>query len=492
MERKSSIECGFSISAFAPARELSPFHDDVSAAEANLKNASSHAAKFTTPYPSKPTSTTFTRAPSMLTRSANKLERRASWLSSALSSDNLPFAVVDIEKEERRRSLRSMLLSTSAAVFYSICAISMNFTNKAALMAFPFANTLLLLQMLAALAVVLPLRALGLIYFPPFNATKARVLLPLTALYAGNVSCALLGLRVLNVPMYSTLKRLTPLLVILAKWRMTKTLPSNGICCSVLIVVLGCFIAGSTDLAFDLRGYTFAFASCMLQAAYLLLVERTGTKTGVSTSELLAYNAILSLPFILGAMVVSGEAFHVLPALHAAMAQHGTFRFIALLVLCSLSGVALNFSMFLCTLLNSALTTTIVGTLKGVIVTVLGFFLLGGVPHHSALNISGIVVNALGGTLYSIIKYRARLSTSSISTSATSTTSSKGNVSPTEFSSTPSSSTTLRSLINSAHSRREFSTPPMGTSVVRCPPTPIFARLDLSAKIKIRQNKSLF
>ncbi|KAG7672886.1 hypothetical protein Ndes2526B_g08358 [Nannochloris sp. 'desiccata'] len=408
MECKSSIECGIAISAVAPGKQLPPFKLTSSA-------ALEKSARGTTPtsIASTPTST-LTRASSMLSRS---LQRRSSWLSSSLSSDSLPFAVIDIENGERQRSLRSMALSIGAAIFYSICAISMNFTNKAALMVFPFANTLLLLQMLAALAVIIPLRMFGVIYFPPLNAIKARSLMPLTVLYAGNVSCALLGLRVLNVPMYSTLKRLTPLIVLLTKWRMTKDLPSRGICFSVFIVVLGCFIAGYGDLAFDLRGYTFAFASCMLQAAYLLLVERTGAKQGVSTSELLAYNALLSLPFILIVMILSGEAFSVLPVLHAAISQHGNMQIIGLLLICSLSGVALNFSMFLCTLLNSALTTTIVGALKGVIVTALGFFLLGGVKYKSALNIFGIAVNAFGGTLYSVVKYRARLSSSSRSSS---------------------------------------------------------------------------
>ena len=169
----------------------------------------------------------------------------------------------------------------------------------------------------------------------------------------------------------------------------------------------------------------------MLQEAYLLLVERTGAKQGVSTSELLAYNAVLSLPFILIVMLLSGEVFTALPALQAAISQHGTTHIIALLIVCSISGVALNFSMFWCTLLNSALTTTIVGTLKGVIVTGLGFFLLGGVKYKSVVNIAGIVVNAVGGTFYSIVKYRAKRRSSCISFSSSSRSTS---VSPSLFS----------------------------------------------------------
>ena len=37
----------------------------------------------------------------------------------------------------------------------------------------------------------------------------------------------------------------------------------------------------------------------MLQASYLLLVEKSGAEKGIGSTELLYYNALLSLPFIL-------------------------------------------------------------------------------------------------------------------------------------------------------------------------------------------------
>ncbi|GAA0160738.1 secondary carrier transporter [Lithospermum erythrorhizon] len=67
-------------------------------------------------------------------------------------------------------------------------------------------------------------------------------------------------------------------------------------------------------------------------------------------------------------------------------------------------GIVLNYTMFLCTIVNSALTTTIVGVLKGVGSTTLGFVLLGGVQVH-ALNVTGLVINTAGGVWYSVAKY---------------------------------------------------------------------------------------
>ena len=47
------------------------------------------------------------------------------------------------------------------------------------------------------------------------------------------------------------------------------------------------------------RRYVCALTSCMLQASYLLLVEKSGAEKGIGSTELLYYNSLLSLPFIL-------------------------------------------------------------------------------------------------------------------------------------------------------------------------------------------------
>ena len=49
----------------------------------------------------------------------------------------------------------------------------------------------------------------------------------------------------------------------------------------------------------DACRYVCALTSCMLQASYLLLVEKSGAEKGIGSTELLYYNALLSLPFIL-------------------------------------------------------------------------------------------------------------------------------------------------------------------------------------------------
>ncbi|KAK9797084.1 hypothetical protein WJX73_006121 [Symbiochloris irregularis] len=305
------------------------------------------------------------------------------------------------------RAASSVAEALGAAVLYGAAAISMNFINKASLRVYPLPQTLLLLQMGATLLVLLTLQMSRWVIIPPLVPRKAWALLPLTLLFISNVALALVGLQTLDIPMYNTLKRLTPVLVLAAKAAITRKAPECDIASSVLLIVGGCLVAGLGDFSFDLKGYICALASVTLQASYLLLVERSGAEKGVGVAELLVYNAVLSMPFLLVAVVGMGELVQIIPLAHAALASLGAWSCFWLLTANSLLGMLLNYSLFLCTVHNSALTTTIVGVLKGVVATTLGFFLLGGVPVH-LLNVAGIAINTTGGTWYTAIKYRKR------------------------------------------------------------------------------------
>lgn len=53
---------------------------------------------------------------------------------------------------------------------------------------------------------------------------------------------------------------------------------------------------------------------------------------------------------------------------------------------------------------NSALTTSVVGTLKSVVQTTIGMFTFGGVQFNPAL-IAGVTINLSGGLVYTHAKY---------------------------------------------------------------------------------------
>ncbi|XP_033135899.1 UDP-galactose/UDP-glucose transporter 7-like [Brassica rapa] len=113
---------------------------------------------------------------------------------------------------------------------------------------------------------------------------------------------------------------------------------------------------------------------------YLVLVEKSGAQDGVSSIEIMFYNSFLSLPFLSFLIIATSEFPNSISLL---LAKCSYLPFLVILVLSLVMRIVLNFTMFLCTIVNSAITTTIVGVLKGVGSTTLGFVLLGGVEVHA-------------------------------------------------------------------------------------------------------------
>lgn len=298
-------------------------------------------------------------------------------------------------------------LSGTAAVSYGFASIAMVFLNKGVLMTYKHSITLLAMQMAATAALIHLGARLQWVAMRPFSPATARRLLPLSFFYNANVAFALASLRGVNIPMYIALKRLTPMAVMLTGACTGKARPTTQVSLSVLTITIGCIIAALGDFSFDFYAYALALTSVLFQTAYLLLVERSGADQGMSSFELMFYNALLSLPFLAAVLLFTGELTDSIPLLIEKCSESVPFT---VAVTASLvMGLVLNYTMFLCTIVNSALTTTIVGVLKGVVTTIFGFFFMGGVDFH-LLNVCGLVVNSLGGIWYSVAKYREKQS----------------------------------------------------------------------------------
>lgn len=300
----------------------------------------------------------------------------------------------------------SPYLSLSAALSYGIASMAMVFINKAVLMQYANSMTLLTLQQLATALIIHSGRVTGYTRAKTLNIATAKKLILVSLFYNANVAFALASLKGVNIPMYIAIKRLTPLAVLIAGFFYGKARPSAQVTLSVTLTAAGVLIAALGDFSFDLIGYSMAFISVFFQTMYLVLVERSGAEDGLSSIEIMFYNSFLSLPFLISLIFVTGEFPNSLSLL---LAKSYSISFLAILVLSLVMGIVLNYTMFLCTIVNSALTTTIVGVLKGVGSTTLGFVLLGGVEVH-ALNVTGLVINTAGGVWYSYAKYQQKKS----------------------------------------------------------------------------------
>ncbi|XP_011078047.1 putative UDP-sugar transporter DDB_G0278631 isoform X3 [Sesamum indicum] len=258
-------------------------------------------------------------------------------------------------------------LSLFAALSYGAASMGMVFINKAVLMQYAHSMTLLALQQLMTTLLIRFGRVMGYTKARGFDVEAAKKLLLVSFFYNANVAFALASLKGVNIPMYIAIKRLTPLTVLIA-------------------------------------GFFFGKGRPTTQTMYLVLVEKSGAEDGLSSVEIMFYNSVLSLPFLLFLIIATGEFPNSMAVLFT---KSSSLSFSVILLLSLVMGIILNYTMFLCTIVNSALTTTIVGVLKGVGSTTLGFILLGGVEVH-ALNVIGLVINTVGGIWYSSSKYQEK------------------------------------------------------------------------------------
>lgn len=306
--------------------------------------------------------------------------------------------------ENRSESETTSFLSLSAALSYGIASMAMVFINKAILMEYANSMTLLTLQQLVTTLLIHVGQRMGYTKARAVDLSTAIKLLPISLFYNANVAFALASLKGVNIPMYIAIKRLTPLAVLIAGIFRGKGRPTTQVAFSVILTAAGVIIAALGDFSFDLFGYSMALTSVFFQTMYLVLVEKSGAEDGLSSVEIMLYNSLLSIPFLLFLIIATGEFPNSLSLLFAKISS---IYFVVILILSLVMGIVLNFTMFLCTIVNSALTTTIVGVLKGVGSTTLGFVVLGGVQVH-ALNVMGLVINTAGGVWYSYAKYQQK------------------------------------------------------------------------------------
>ncbi|KAJ4958026.1 hypothetical protein NE237_025137 [Protea cynaroides] len=302
------------------------------------------------------------------------------------------------------RADTSPMLSLLVALSYGVASMAMVFINKAVLMQYAYSMTLLTLQQLVTTLLIHFGRVMGYTKAKEINMETVKKLFPVSFFYNANVAFALASLKGVNIPMYIALKRLTPLAVLVAGFFSGKGKPSTQVSLSVMLIAVGVIIAAVGDFSFDLFGYCMALTSVFFQTMYLVLVERSGAEDGLSSVEIMFYNGFLSFPFLLFLIVATGEFPNSLTLLFA---KANSLSFLVIVVLSLVMSIVLNFTMFWCTIVNSALTTTIVGVLKGVGSTTFGFILLGGVPVH-ALNVTGLIINTAGGIWYSYAKYQQK------------------------------------------------------------------------------------
>jgi len=296
------------------------------------------------------------------------------------------------------------------ALSYMACAVFLILFNKVALSTFKFnhANLITLLQLICSLVLLAALRLMDMISFTkvdepikgsrfvPFHTIKAIV--PLSLSYLLYMIMGMASLRGVNLPMYTTLRRTTAVFTMAAEFALTGKRQPPKILASVGLMVLGAVVAGANDVSFDAHGYLLVFASNCATALYLGMISRYGKTSPLNSFGLMWSNGIVCVPILLAWTLANGEMSAALQYEHLY-----SFNFQIVLALSCTLAFALNYTIFMNTAVNSALTQTVCGNLKDGLVIIVGFHSFSDATYNPT-NMGGILLGVIGSILYAMIK----------------------------------------------------------------------------------------
>eukprot|EP01133_Synstelium_polycarpum_P015026 gene15026-17773_t len=197
--------------------------------------------------------------------------------------------------------------------------------------------------------------------------------LTLAVLFILMVVSGLAALAKTNVPLFSALRRLSTLIVIIGERVLLEKITPMDEIQSVIVMVVGAMIAGWGDVTFDFVGSLYIFFNCIVTAGYLIYISKKSKETGLNTFGLMFYCNILSIPFT-AALTWATEAEGIIN-----YAGYGDIGFQFCFLMSSVQAFMLNYFIFLCSTFNSPLTTSITGQIKSFLQTIIGLFAFGDV-----------------------------------------------------------------------------------------------------------------
>lgn len=291
-----------------------------------------------------------------------------------------------------------------AALFYGLVSGSMSFINKVVLTSYKFhyPDVVMLAQVIMTSILVEGCRLSELTAIPAWNIKRAKEFFVPSLCFALHTTLALAALDELSIPIYNVLRRMLPLASLLMAIFVLKKQPSKGTYISIALIVFGTVTTGFGDLQFRFYGYLEAILSVLAQSVYLTYVQKSGIEKSGSALSVLHLNSINCILPLFAYTMWNGNLMN---AFSFKGFHYTNFR-ISFALNVSM-GCVLNYSLFLCATMNSALTTSIVGVIKSVITTIFGFFTFGGVVP-TTLTVGGVMLNAFGGVLFTYVKYREK------------------------------------------------------------------------------------
>lgn len=292
---------------------------------------------------------------------------------------------------------------TLAVLYFNGSSLFSIFVNKAILTGyqFQFPTTLMLIQMLVGVILLSILKLANYVHVPPLKRGQMLSVLTPTVAWIANVLIGLYALNLVNIPMFSTLRRLSMLFVMATEYFAGRRF-SGKIILSVLVIVVGSVFSAAGDMSFDSLGYFLVFVNNLVTALYFNSLKRALNVLNINALQLYYYTSLCGVPLIAFAAIVSdfGSAVNAIQT----RPEFLDFNFLFLLFLSALFSFSVNYSTNLTTHYTSPLTAAVSSQIKNFLQTALGMLSWG--YHFSALNVTGLFTAVVGSCMYSFVRYK--------------------------------------------------------------------------------------
>lgn len=268
-------------------------------------------------------------------------------------------SLINDEKLSQSR-FSNLTLKLLSALAYGICSFLITVINKLVLTTygFPSANILGVGQMISTIII---LRIAHL--FKAINirtvSLRNKKLFVLAFLYLANLMTSLGGTKSLSLPMYIALRRFSIALTAILEFYILGTRQRIATILTITAMIGGSLVAATSDLSFNLYGYILVMISNFFGAFNGVYTKKTIDSHEISKQEILYYNAFLTVLPLIIISYLTNTSEEIVNYKH-----WNDLGFLLSFMTSCLMGYLLMYSTVLCTHYNSALTTTIVGTLK--------------------------------------------------------------------------------------------------------------------------------
>lgn len=291
-----------------------------------------------------------------------------------------------------------------SALFYAVASFMITVVNKTVLTtyAFPSYQFLGLGQMVATIIVLWCARRLHLLKYPPLDKSVVQRIWPLPIIYLGNMATGLGGTKELSLPMFTALRRFSILMTMIGEYIVLGVRASWPVQFSVLCMVFGALLAAADDVSFSTTGYILVLLNDGFTAANGVYMKKKLDSKELGKYGLMFYNALFMLIPATTVAWILGDLDR-----SAAYEHWDDPIFLIQFLLSCVMGFILSYSVMLCTQYNSALTTTIIGCLKNILVTYLGM-VIGGDYIFSWLNFIGLNISVLASLLYTYVTFKKK------------------------------------------------------------------------------------